>query len=152
MCGRGYMSLGAYKYSLPRFLRIKPNQPTTQSRDLDTLVEQKCLNYLGMWMREADQASLWDNNELTHRAHRRPIHSEWAPTTKWRAHRDDLTNSSQQAQGVSCKLMQSSQQAHSVSHLVSSMWANWVSSKWAHREMIQVSSLWVWCWLAPSMG
>ena len=77
--------------------------------DLDTFVEQKCLNYLGMWMREADQASLWDDNELTHRAHRRPIHSELTPTTTWRAHRDDLTNSSQQAHGVSFKLTESSQ-------------------------------------------
>ena len=27
VCGWGYMSLAAYKYSLPRSLRIKPNKP-----------------------------------------------------------------------------------------------------------------------------
>ena len=29
-CGRGYMSLAANKYSLPRSWRIKPNQLTNQ--------------------------------------------------------------------------------------------------------------------------
>ena len=29
VCGWGYMSLSSYKYSLPGFLRIKPDQPTT---------------------------------------------------------------------------------------------------------------------------
>ena len=31
-------------------------------------------------------------------------------------------------------------------------WANWVSSKWAHHGIIQVSSLWVWCQLTPSLA
>ena len=56
-------------------------------------------------------------------------------TTAWWAHRYDLTNSTQQAHGVSCKLTESSQQAYSVNHLVRSLWDNWVSSKWAHREI-----------------
>ena len=30
-------------------------------------------------------------------------------------------------------------------YLVSTLWANWVSSKWGHLEIIQVSSEWVWC-------
>ena len=58
-------------------------------------------------------------------------HRELAATTAWWAHQDDLTNSSQQAEGVS--------------HLVSSLWANWVSSKWAYCAIIQMSSLWEWC-------
>ena len=36
------------------------------------------------------------------------------------------------AHSVSWKLTESSQQAHNVSHLVSSLWGNCVSSKWAH--------------------
>ena len=34
MCGREYMSLAAYKYSLPWSLRIKPNLPTNQNAKL----------------------------------------------------------------------------------------------------------------------
>ena len=71
------------------------------------------------------EVSRWDHNELTWWAHRRPTHSELTATTAWRAHWDDLANSSLQAHGVSCKLMESSQQAHSVSHLVSSMALLW---------------------------
>ena len=37
-----------------------------------------------------------------------------------------------------------SQKAHSVSHLVSSLWANWVSSKWGHQGF-NLSSQWVSC-------
>ena len=57
----------------------------------------------------------------------------------------DLTNSSRQAQQVSCKLTESSQQAHSVSHPVSALWCNWVSSKWAFHEFqceLPVTLLW----------
>ena len=46
----------------------------------------------------------------------------------------DLTNSSQQARRMRCKLTKSSQHAHSVSHLVTSLYGNWVSSKWAFCE------------------
>ena len=31
-------------------------------------------------------------------------------------------------------------------------WGNWVSSKWAHQEIFNVISLWVWCKLTPSLG
>ena len=34
---------------------------------------------------------------------------------------------------------------------MSFLWANWVSSKLAHLGIIQVSSLWVWCQLTPSL-
>ena len=54
--------------------------------------------------------SLWDHHELTQWAHRRLTHSELTATTASWAHRDDLTNSSQQAHGVSYKLTESSQQ------------------------------------------
>ena len=46
----------------------------------------------------------------------------------------DITNNSQQACRVSCKFMESLRQVHSVSHLVSLLWGNWVSSKWAYCE------------------
>ena len=65
---------------------------------------------------------------------------------------DDLTNISQQAHGVSCKLTEGSQQCHSVSHIVSSLWVSCLSSNWFHCEIIQVSSLWVCCKLTPSQA
>ena len=53
---------------------------------------------------------------------------------------------------MSCKLTESSQQAHSES-LSYEFTVSWVSLKWAHCETIKVSSLWVlWCWLTPSLG
>ena len=50
---------------------------------------------------------------LTMRRHRRPTPSELAATTALWAHRNDLMNSSQQTHGVSCKVKETYQQAHS---------------------------------------
>ena len=47
-----------------------------------------------IWISRSE-ASLWDHNELTWWAHRRPTHSELTATNAWWAHLDDLTNSSQ---------------------------------------------------------
>ena len=57
----------------------------------------------------------------------------------------DLTNSSQQAQGVSYKLMESSHQAHSMSHLVRSLWVHCEVTV----SVLKMSPPWV-SMLAPS--
>ena len=60
-------------------------------------------------------------------AHRRPTHSELTAATAWWPHQDDLTNSSQQAQGelilwVHCELNKCPQNEETVSFNVSSLW------------------------------
>ena len=71
--------------------------------------------------------------------------SELTATTAWWAHRDDLMNSLQQAHGVSCKLTESSQQAHNVSHLVGSQWGITECPQNEHTTSFNVSSQWVSC-------
>ena len=55
------------------------------------------------------------NIEITMSTHRSPTHSELIVTTAWLARRDDLVNSSPQADDVSCKLTESSQCEFTVS-------------------------------------
>ena len=66
---------------------------------------------------------------------------ELTATTAWWTYQDDLMNSLQLAHIVSCKLTESSQQAHSVSHLMSWLWGN--------LSVLKMSTPWVSMW-APS--
>ena len=104
------------------------------------------------------ERSCWEHSVSSQWTHTMSSHCEFAVSFPWvcNSHGElAVTYSWDYQMGSPCSSSEltvrvaNSWKAHSKltvwAHHVSSLWANWVSSKWPHREIIQVSSLWVWC-------
>ena len=96
-----------------------------------------------LFLMDFSSLSHGNHNELTQWPHRRSTYSE---LTAWWAHCNNLTDSSQQAHRVSCKLTQRSQKVHSMTSSWEFIvrWMSVLSSKCSCGEF-NVSLLWVRC-------